>query len=192
MDNLGYLGVAVLMFAENIFPPIPSEVVMPAAGFAAQRGERSFWAVVAAGSVGSLAGALPWYFIARQVGSERLRGWVAKYGAWLAVRPEEIDRVDQWFDRWGGWAVLIGRLVPGVRTLISVPAGFAEMPFTTFLTYSAIGTAAWTLLLGGLGWWLEDQRELVDTYVGYVALGVFLAIGGWYLYRLARFHGWLS
>lgn len=192
MESMGYFGVALLMFAENIFPPIPSEVVMPAAGYAARQGEMSFPLVVLSGSIGSLLGVAPWYALGRWFGRERLRGWADRHGQWAAVDPGDIDKADRWFDRWGGAAVLFCRLVPGLRTLISVPAGLAEMSLGRFLLYSAIGTFAWTLLLAALGWWLQQQRQSVDRYAGYVGMAVIGAIVIWYVYRLARRRGWIG
>lgn len=192
IESAGAAGVAFLMFAENIFPPIPSEVVMPAAGYAARDSEHSFVLLLTAGAIGSLLGVLPWYFAARYIGNDRFRRWVQKYGKWLALHPDEVDRATRWFDRWGGVAVLAGRLVPGVRTLISVPAGFAEMRFGKFLIYSAIGTFLWSLLLAALGWWLQGQNEVVDRFVGWLGVAVIVGCVVTYLYRVAKYNGWLS
>ena len=187
IERTGYLGVAFLMFAENVFPPIPSELIMPLAGFAAARGELNVGLVVLAGSAGSLLGAWFWYEVGRRVGAERLKGWAARHGRWLTLGPEEVDRAREWFGRHGGKAVLLGRMVPAVRTLISVPAGIAGMPLGPFLAYSAIGTLVWTGLLAGAGNLLEDQYGRVSGWVNPVSN---LALAGmvlWYLYRVATF-----
>jgi membrane protein YqaA with SNARE-associated domain len=123
VERTGYVGIALLMLAENVFPPIPSELIMPLAGFAAAQGELGMAGVVAAGTAGALAGALLWYGLGRWVGLERLKRWAAEHGRWLTVSPDDLDRAAAWFGRHGGAAVLVGRLVPAVRTLISVPAG---------------------------------------------------------------------
>lgn len=185
-DALGYWGIALLMFLENIFPPIPSEVVMPSSGFAAEQGRLSFAGVVLAGSVGSLLGAIPWYFLGKWLGKERTRRWIENYGKWLTVRVDELDRAMKWFQRWGGIAVLVCRLIPGLRTLISVPAGIAEMPFAKFLIYSAVGTVGWTALLAWLGWLLRDNYETVGKYVTWVAAGVFAALFCWWVARFVK------
>jgi membrane protein DedA with SNARE-associated domain len=153
MNTLGYAGIALLMFLENVFPPIPSEVVMPLAGF------------TSAGSLGSLAGAVPWYYAGRIYGEKRMREFADRYGRWITVSPEDIDHATDWFNRHGRTAVLIGRLVPGVRTLISVPAGISGMGLFPFLLYSTIGTVAWTSLLAICGYILRDQWSAVESYI---------------------------
>ena len=187
LQQSGYLGVLLLMFAENVFPPIPSELVMPLAGFTAARGELNILLAVAAGTVGSLLGALPWYYAGRWLGAERLKGWADRYGRWLTVSPDEVDGAVGWFERHGGKAVLLGRLVPTVRTLISVPAGVTGMGLGPFLAYSAVGTAAWTGLLAGAGYLLEGQYEKVADYLNPVSNVVLGLIALAYLYRVATF-----
>jgi membrane protein DedA with SNARE-associated domain len=187
VERTGYLGVAFLMFAENVFPPIPSELIMPLAGFAAARGELNVGLVVLAGSAGSLLGAWFWYEVGRRVGAERLKRWTERHGRWLTLGPDEVDQARDWFGRHGGKAVLLGRMVPAVRTLISVPAGIAGMRLGPFLAYSAVGTVVWTGALAGAGLLLEDQFGRVSGWVNPVSN---LALAGmvlWYLYRAATF-----
>jgi len=180
----GYLGIALLMFAENVFPPIPSELIMPLAGFDASRGSLNLYLSIAAGSVGSLAGATLWYFVGRLIGEDRLKRWTARYGRWLTLSPHQFDKVNAWFDRHDEKAVLIGRLVPAVRTLISVPAGLFEMSLPRFLLYSSIGTIAWTALLACAGYKLGSQYELVQSWLNPVSNVVVGLIVVSYLYRL--------
>jgi membrane protein DedA with SNARE-associated domain len=187
IGSMGIAGVALLMFVENLFPPIPSELIMPLAGFTAARGEMNFVLALAAGSFGSLLGAVFWYYIGLRVGAERLKRWSAKHGRWLTLSPEEIDQSCAWFHRHGGKAVLIGRLVPAVRTLISVPAGIAKMPFTPFLLYSAIGTIIWTALLAGAGYLLEHQYQKVSEWINPVSNVVIGLLVCGYIYRVATF-----
>ena len=187
VERTGYLGIALLMLAENVFPPIPSELIMPMAGFTAARGALNMVGVVVAGTVGSLAGVLLWYYIGRWIGLERLKRWAAKHGRWLTISPEEVDEAAAWFDRHCGKAVLIGRLIPAVRTLISVPAGVAGMGLTRFLTYSALGTALWTALLATAGYLLEDQYQKVDDYLNPVSNVILGLIVLGYLYRVVTF-----
>jgi membrane protein DedA with SNARE-associated domain len=187
VEQTGYLGIALLMLAENVFPPIPSELIMPMAGFAAARGELALVGVLLAGTVGSLAGALFWYHIGRRVGLERLRRWAGRHGRWLTTSPEELDGAAAWFDRHCGKAVLVGRLIPAVRTLISVPAGVAGMPVARFLAYSALGTALWTALLAAAGYLLEDQYRRVGDYLNPVSDVILGLIVLGYLYRVATF-----
>ncbi len=184
VERAGYWGLALLMLAENVFPPIPSELIMPLAGFSAARGELSLVGVILAGVLGSILGALLWYAVGRWLGCERLKRFAARHGRWLTLSPSEIDEAQSWFRRHGGKAVLIGRVVPGVRTLISVPAGIAEMPLVPFLIYSTVGTALWSALLACAGYWLEDQYETVAGYLNPVSNVVFGLIVAWYLYRV--------
>lgn len=175
METLGYWGIVLLMFLENIVPPIPSEVVMPAAGFAARKGEMNIFGVVLAGTAGALLGAVPWYYVARWLGGERLRQIVSRYGRWFGLKNKDIDKAEQWFDRHGRKAVFFGRLIPGVRTLISIPAGLTRMPFVTFFLYSLAGTAIWTAFLAWLGWVLRGNYHVVEKYIGpisKIALGI--------------------
>jgi membrane protein DedA with SNARE-associated domain len=166
MTSLGYPGVALLMFLENVFPPIPSELVMPLAGFTAGTGELSFVGVVIAGAVGSLLGQLPLYYLGRWVGEDKLVVWADRYGKWLTVSGDEVKKADDWFDRHGPKAVFFARLVPGLRSLISIPAGLSEMQLLPFLLYSALGTSLWALLLAGAGALLGENYQVVDTYLG--------------------------
>ena len=172
MTTLGYPGVALLMFLENVFPPIPSELIMPLAGFTAGRGDLSFVGVVVAGALGSLLGQLPLYYLGRWASEDKLVAWAERYGKWLTLSGQDIKKADDWFDRHGHKAVFLARLVPGLRSLISIPAGMSEMPLTTFWLYSALGTTLWALLLAALGGLLGENYTLVDTYLGPVSLVV--------------------
>lgn len=184
LARAGYVGVALLMLAENLFPPIPSELIMPLAGFVAARGDLSLAGVIAAGTIGSVLGALPWYWLGRRYGPDRLRALAGRHGRWLTVSPNDVDRARAWFDRRGRIGVLVGRLVPAVRTLISVPAGLAAMPLVPFLIYSTVGTLLWTSLLAAAGYWLQDRYEDVSAYLDPVSKGVVGLIVLIYLYRL--------
>lgn len=175
--TLGYWGVAGLTFLENLCPPIPSEIVIPAAGFVAATGGLGVAGVIAAGTLGSVAGATVWYEVGRRVGERRLREWVGRSGKWLALSPRDVDRSQEWFQRHGGAAVFVGRLVPGLRTFVSLPAGFAGMPLGRFLLYSAAGTAIWTAGLAYAGVALQANFALVSDYVG-VATNVAMAAFG--------------
>lgn len=186
MNGLGYAGIALLMFLENIFPPIPSEVVMPLAGFTATQGGMSLVGVIAAGSFGSLAGALPWYYAGRVYGHKRMRDFADRYGRWITVSPEDIDHATDWFNRHGRSAVLIGRLVPGVRTLISVPAGISGMGLFQFLLYSTIGTIAWTSLLAICGYILRDRWSAVESYVSPISTVLIVVLVLWFASRYVR------
>jgi membrane protein DedA with SNARE-associated domain len=179
IERLGYTGIVALTFLENVFPPIPSEVVIPLAGFVSARGILRLDMVVVAATVGSLAGSTAWYALGRRVGEARLQQWVAQHGRWITLSPRDLHRADLWFRSHGPWAVCLGRMVPGVRTLISLPAGFTAMPLPRFLAYSTIGTVAWTALLAGAGMILQANFERVRDYINVVSnivLALFVAV----------------
>lgn len=187
MNSLGAFGIALLMFLENIFPPIPSEIIMPLAGYQAASGQMSIVVVVVAGSIGSLVGTIPWYYLGKFVGERRLKRLAAKHGRWLTLSPNDVETADEWFRKHGAAAVFFGRLVPTVRTLISVPAGIAKMPLVKFLLYSAAGTAIWTTLLAMAGYFLGQNYQSVSTYVGPVSNTVLVLIVLFYIYRVWTF-----
>ena len=188
MNSLGYLAVVVLMFLENMFPPIPSELIMPLAGYTVTKGKLTFVGVVLAGTLGSVLGALPLYYLGKYIGEERLKTWADKHGKWLTVSREDIEKSKNWFDRHGGKAVFLCRLVPGVRSLISLPAGINNMNFAAFLLYSALGAGLWSALLAYLGLLLGENYATVDRYLGpasYVLLGIITVI---YMVRVIKQH----
>lgn len=186
VSRSGYLGIFLLMFLENLFPPIPSELIMPLAGFAAARGDLNITLVVAAGTAGSVVGALPWYYLGVLFGRERLKRIADKHGRWLTVSSGDIDVASRWFERHGRSAIFSGRLVPAIRTLISVPAGIMRMPMLAFLAYSAAGSLIWTGLLAAAGFTLQAQYAVVAQYLDPVSKGIVGLIIVGYLYRLVR------
>lgn len=186
MGSAGYIGLFALMFGENVFPPIPSELVMPLGGFLAAQGKLNIIMVVVAGTAGSVLGALMWYYVGKWIGEERLRGFAQKHGRWLTLSPKEVDASIAWFDRHGWKAVLVGRMIPGVRTLISVPAGIADMPLTPFLLYTTLGSAIWTAFLASAGYLLQSQYDKVAGWVNPVSTAILVGALGWYLFRVIR------
>lgn len=186
MNSMGYIAIVFLMFLENVFPPIPSELIMPLAGYTATQGKLTLLGAIVAGTFGSVLGALPLYYVGKTIGEKRLKSWADKHGKWLTVSGDDIGKAKQWFDKHGGVAVLICRLVPGVRSLISIPAGIAKMNLPLFLLYSALGAGIWTALLAFLGFKLGERFDQVDKYFGpasYVILGSLLAF---YIYRVVK------
>jgi membrane protein DedA with SNARE-associated domain len=171
INSLRYWGIALLMFLENLFPPIPSELIMPLAGFTARATPEklNIFAVFFAGLLGSVLGALIWYYPGKFLGEQRLKAWADKYGKWIAISSKDIIKAKHWFNRQGNKAVLIGRLVPGIRTLISVPAGMSNMRLLPFLFYTTMGSGAWVCLLTYSGYLLGSQYELVDKYLAPVS-----------------------
>ena len=184
--GMGPLGVALLMFLENLFPPLPSEVIMPLAGYLSARGQAPFWAMAVAGTLGSLAGAVFWYGVGRAVSHDRLCAWVERHGTWLAMAPDDVHRATRWFARHGRTSVFFGRLVPVVRTLISVPAGFSRMPPAQFLALSALGTGLWTFALAYAGLLLGSRFDQVERWMGPVSSAIVLAAVVGYFYRVFR------
>ncbi|MCQ0988302.1 DedA family protein [Jiella marina] len=189
MENFGVFGIGFLMFLENIFPPMPSELIMPLAGYQSAQGQMSLFAVIASGTVGSLLGVIPWYYAGHYLGKRRMKRLASRHGRWLTLSPDDVEKADAWFRRRGPMAVLFGRLVPTVRTLISVPAGIAHMPMTTFVVYSAIGAAIWTAFLTVVGYLLGQQYDLISDYVGPVSNAVIILIVLYYIYRVVTFDG---
>jgi membrane protein DedA with SNARE-associated domain len=187
LDRTGYPGIALLMFLENVFPPIPSELIMPLVGFTAARGEFSLLLAVLSGTVGSLCGALVWYWIAFRFGRARIERLAEHHGRWLTLCPLKVERASAWFDRHGGTAVLIGRLVPTVRTLISIPAGIHRMPMARFLLFSTLGTVGWTGLLTAAGYVLEARYQDVSIYLNPVSTAVLVTLLLWYIWRVVTF-----
>jgi membrane protein DedA with SNARE-associated domain len=187
ITRIGETGIALLMFLENVLPPIPSEVIMPLAGFIASRGQMALAAVILAGTIGSLAGAVLWYWIGRKLGRRRMKRLTRRTGRWLAVSPQDVDRAEDWFARYGGLAVLVGRLVPTVRTFISVPAGITAMPFGRFLVYTLVGTALWTALLAAAGFVLAAQYHRIADWLDPVSAAVLGTLALWYLWRVTTF-----
>lgn len=187
IDKAGYGGIAFLMLLENLFPPIPSELIMPLAGFSAAKGSLNIAGVIVAGTVGSLAGAYFWFLIGRWIGPKRLKRFAARHGRWLTLHPEEIDQARSFFERHQAAALFLGRLVPTIRTLISVPAGVNCIPTPTFLLWSSLGTSLWTALLAGAGYLLQGQYERVSEWLNPVSNVVFMALALWYVYRVISF-----
>lgn len=178
MSSMGYLGIGLLMFLENLFPPIPSELIMPLAGFTVSQGKMEFIPAVAAGVIGTVLGAYPWYYAGRSISEERIKVLADRYGKWLTLSGKDIDKANEWFNHHGNMAVFLCRLVPGVRTLISIPAGLNAMPLIPFTIYSTIGTTLWVTLLTFLGFYLGKNYENVDQWLAPVSKLVLFSLLG--------------
>ena len=162
IEALGYVGLALLLVAENLFPPIPSEVVLPLAGFLVGRGDLNLWGAMVAATFGSVVGAVVLYGLGRW-GGRRL---VLRYGKWLRVDEEALGRAEGWFGRYGDWIVLVARVVPLARSIVSIPAGTARMPLPRFVILTTIGSAAWNGILIGAGVALGANWQVVEGWVG--------------------------
>ena len=192
----GYLGIFAAMVLENVIPPIPSEVIMPLAGFYVAQGQLNVVGVVLAGLLGTVVGALPWYAIGRLVNEQRLKHWVERHGRWVGITVQELDQSRSWFQRHGAAVVFWGRLIPAIRTLISVPAGVELMPFGSFLFWTTAGSLIWNLVLTAAGWTLGSHWDQVLLWVKpvegivnkLIALAVVALVGWLALRRWKRRH----
>jgi membrane protein DedA with SNARE-associated domain len=186
VETLGYAGVALLVALENLFPPIPSEVVLPLAGFVAASEEASIGGMVLAATIGSMLGAYALYGVSAAVGPIRLRRFVEKYGRWLRLGGDDLDRAEAWFDQKARTVVMISRCVPLMRSLISVPAGFRRMPLLQFSMYTLAGSLVWNLALVGAGYLLGENwkqaGQPVEVLQGVVLIAIVGAVA-WFVWR---------
>ncbi|MCW3841128.1 DedA family protein [Micromonospora yasonensis] len=190
IDSLGALGVALLVALESVIPPIPSEIVLAMAGYLSAEGRFSVVLIVLAATAGSLLGALILYWLGAVLGEERLKRWLDHIPL---VDPEDLTKADRWFERYGKWAVLVGRVVPVVRSLVSVPAGAERLPLGQFVLLTTIGSGVWNALLVGLGFALGSRWQEVGRYsdwFNYAIFAVFaVMIGGWAVKKVRRRRG---
>lgn len=186
IDALGYWGLFLILVLENVFPPIPSEAVLPLAGFLTGQGRMNFFLAVIVATTGAVVGALILYAFGQWFGDHRIRWIVRKWGKWFAITEEDFDTASAWFDRRGNIAVLVCRCVPIVRSLVSIPAGIRRMPLVPFVAYSAIGSTVWNSILIGLGWIVGDNWEDIEhyaDYLQYVVILLILVLGAYYVYK---------
>jgi membrane protein DedA with SNARE-associated domain len=186
IDQTSYLGVGFLMFLETVFPPIPSEVIMPVAGLAASRGKMDIIGVIASGTAGAMLGNYFWYLAARVIGIDRFKPFIERWGRWLTLDWPEIARAEKLFGRRGWAIVFFGRMLPTLRSLISIPAGLLHMRLSTFVIWSTLGTSIWTAVLGTSGWMLGKQFKDVETVIGPLSMSVLIVIVAGYVWRLMR------
>jgi membrane protein DedA with SNARE-associated domain len=187
---LGYPGVFFLMLIENLLPPIPSEIVMPFSGFEAAVGHMTFFGVLLAGTLGSLLGAVIIYYVGALLGRQRLHRWIERWGRWVFFSADDFEKGLDFFDRHGHEAVLFGRLVPGVRSLISIPAGLDRMPLPAFLLYTTLGTLVWNTLLAGAGMLLGSNwhlvLDMVETYENVILAALVVVLVAYLIRRWLR------
>lgn len=188
IDYGGYAGVFLLMLLETVFPPIPSEVIMPVAGVRAAQGPMSLGGVIAAGTAGAMAGNFLWYLLARSVGLERFKRFIDRHGRWLTLDWYEVERVRRAFGRFGGIIVFVGRMLPTLRTFISVPAGLVHMKLVKFLLWSTMGTAIWSGGLAAAGYLLGLQFANIDRIIGPLSTAVVVLIIAAYAWRQLTWH----
>jgi len=185
ISDWGYAGIFLVMLAESIFPPIPSELIIPFAGFAAANGDLNLFGVLAAATIGAVVGMLPWYYAGRLFGLERVRWLADRFGRIMAFNADEIDIAVGWFKRFGPIVVLFGRLIPLIRTLISIPAGLSRMSLPVFLAASTTGALIWNTFLTLAGYLLHEHYEVIEVVLdplSYIVLGLVVVL---YLLKVA-------
>jgi membrane protein DedA with SNARE-associated domain len=184
IDGGGYWGIALLMVLENVFPPIPSELIMGIGGIRVAQGRMDWVPLLLAGTVGTTIGNLFWYLVGRMLGYERLRPLVDRFGRWLTMEWRDVLHLDRLFERYGQYAVFIFRFMPVFRTMISLPAGLFRMGTPAFIGWTFAGAFIWNVLLVGGGWLLGSAVTEIDRYLGPVTTAcVIIAIVA-YVWRL--------
>ncbi|MCH7312609.1 DedA family protein [Acinetobacter sp. ANC 4805] len=186
MEKLGYLGIAFLMFLDNVFPPIPSEIIMPSAGYTAAKGELTLIGVIIAGSIGSLLAAALLYWLGRKIPQHHLFSLIERYGKYIHISVTDLEKSLTWFEKYGHRIVFFGRMIPAVRSLISIPAGMSNMPFRKFMAYSAAGTIIWTTFLAYIGYHFGENPALISAItqrIGYIILFITMIYILYYLVK---------
>lgn len=184
IERGGYLGIFLLMIVENIFPPIPSELIMGMGGVAVARGTMEFWPLLLVGTVGSTLGNYLWFMAGEKLGYRRLKPLIDRWGRWLTVDWEDVERGTAFFQRHGHWIVFALRFSPLLRTIISLPAGLIHMPRAKFLAFTFVGTAVWNVALIMGGRWAADFFETSKVVAEWVVGGLLAATLIAYVYRV--------
>jgi len=180
----GYFGIFVLMILENVFPPIPSEVIMGLGGIAVARGQMEALPLIAVGTAGTVVGNYFWYALGRRFGYLGLKPWVDRYGRWLTVDWHEVERLHAFFKRHGDWIVFVFRFMPAFRTIISLPAGMTCMRHWRFLLWTAAGSSIWNCFLVAGGYYLGANFRELDRFVGPAAIAFMAGVVLFYLWRV--------
>ncbi|RMD59032.1 DedA family protein [Candidatus Parcubacteria bacterium] len=182
--SIGYVGIIILMAIESSFIPFPSEVVIPPAAYLAQQGKLNIWGVIAAGVLGSLVGAVINYYLGLRLGRRLVYRLAAfRYAHWLGINQKKIEQSEQYFRHYGNWSTFVGRLVPAVRQLVSIPAGFSKMNFKYFIFFTFLGSSVWIVILAALGYFVGANKQLLKQYYQEIslafALGFVLLVAYW-------------
>ena len=181
----GYLGIFLLMTIESSFIPFPSEIVLVPAGYLASKGDMSIGMIMASALGGSLLGAFINYYLALTMGRKIL----AKYGKYFFIKENALDKMDTFFKKHGHISTFTGRLIPGIRQLISIPAGLARMNLVQFSIYTSLGAGLWALILTMLGYFIGENQELIDIYLRQIIIAILISLvllGSWYAYYQKR------
>ena len=184
---LAYLSICFSMFLENVIPPIPSEIIMPLGGFFVYQQKLNFYILVFWGLFGTIAGSIPWYYLGKLVNEKRLSNLLDKRGKFIGITSNDLIKSKRWFDKYGVSLVFWGRLVPGIRTLISVPAGMELMPIKKFLIWTSLGSLIWVALLTYGGFVFGENYQIIETYldqIKYIVKPILILI---FIYFLIKF-----
>lgn len=182
----GYWGIFFLMIAENVFPPIPSELIMGLGGVFVARGTMDFWPLLAVGTAGTVAGNYVWYALGDRLGYKRLRPFVERWGRWLTLEWEDIEKASRFFQRHGQWVVFALRFSPFLRTIISLPAGLTHMPRWRFVLFTAAGSSIWNVLLITGGRLLGNRLDNAEQIIGWLTIASVVALVCWYAWRVTH------
>ena len=163
--NLAYIVIGLAMFLENIIPPIPSEIIMPLGGYFVYQGSLNFYILVLFGTLGTLLGSIPWYLLGRSINEQKISRFLDKRGKFLGITSKDLAKSRVWFDKYGNLLVFWGRLIPGIRTLISVPAGIELMPIGTFFIWTSLGTVIWVTILTMAGYLFGENYQNISLYI---------------------------
>ena len=162
---IAYLVISFAMFLENLIPPIPSEIIMPLGGFFVYKGDLNFYILIISGLIGTVIGALPWYFLGKLLNEKKLANFIDRKGKFVGISLKDLDKSRIWFDKYGVMLVFWGRLIPGIRTLISVPAGIELMPINKFLIWTSLGSLIWVIFLTSAGYLFGENYAIIELYV---------------------------
>ena len=184
---IAYLTICLAMFLENIIPPIPSEIIMPLGGFFVYQQKLNFYILVFWGLIGTIAGSMPWYYLGKLVNEKRLSNFLDKKGKYLGITSKDLTKSKLWFDKYGSSLVFWGRLIPGIRTLISVPAGMELMPLRKFLIWTTLGSLIWVVFLTYAGFVFGENYQVIETFldqIKYIVKPILILI---FVYFLIKF-----
>lgn len=185
IDAGGYWGIAFLMFLENVFPPIPSELIMGVGGIRAGQGRMEIFPLMLAGTIGSTLGNYAWYLAGRTLGFARLKPLIDRHGRWATIEWSHVEAIDNIFLAHGAKIIFFFRFMPAGRTLVSLPAGLFHMGHVRFLAWTFAGAAIWNAILVAVGYWLGWRFQSIDRFVGPITTAVLVLVVVAYLYRLA-------
>jgi len=162
---IAYFVISFAMFLENLIPPIPSEIIMPLGGFFVYTGDLNFYILIVSGLIGTVVGALPWYFLGKLLNEKKLSNFIDRKGKFVGISLKDLDKSRLWFEKYGVLLVFWGRLIPGIRTLISVPAGIELMPLNKFLIWTSLGSLIWVIFLTSAGYLFGENYEIIGLYI---------------------------